>query len=232
MSGTEAVLWAKKGLIQQRKARVWDPANGWVNPIDEETGAPVMERVPATGKVGLVRVVADIDGLRNQREARFVSYLRADGHITSNVIRAAAASQPGTDSSFALYTIAKAKHEGWIQVGTCPIDAVQRGDVRPQQIADKGVRAEVDSHAMPCPRASLGLANANNPPCRHFIAEEAARKDRRAAFEAKREAARKSVADVQAEKQTEAIRDFVEVQRAALEQQKPTGKARRQEPTE
>lgn len=227
-----ATLWAKKGLINQRKARAWDlSAKEWIFPINEETGAPVMERVPATGKVGLVRVVADIDGLKNQREPRYVTYLRADGHVTNNVIRASAASQPGTDNSFALFTIAKARHEGWIQVGTCPIDAVQRGDIRPQAIADKTVRAAVDGHAVPCPRSSLGISHPNNPPCSHFIAEEAARKDRRHVFEIKREAARKSVADIQAEKQTEAIRDFVDVQRIAIEQQRPAKQPVKQEAT-
>ncbi len=222
-----ATLWAKKGLIQQRKARVWDPSvKEWINPINDETGAPVMERVPATGKVGLVRVVADIEGLKPQREPRSIPYLRADGHVTNNVIRAAAASQPGTDNSFAMYTIAKAKHEGWIQVGTCPIDEVQRGNIRAQSIADKGVRAAVDKHEVPCARSSLGVMNPSNPPCPHFIAEEAARKERRGTLEAKREVARKSVADIQAEKQTEAIRDFVDVQRIALDRQtsKPTAK--------
>jgi hypothetical protein len=78
---TEAVLWAKRGPVIQRRARVWDASqNQWINPVDE-LGRPVMERVPATGKVGLVRVAADIETLKPQRERRFISYLHADGNV-------------------------------------------------------------------------------------------------------------------------------------------------------
>lgn len=217
---TEAVLWAKRGPVIQRRARVWDPVqNQWINPVDE-LGRPVMERVPATGKVGLVRVAADIDTLKAQRERRYISYLHADGNICNDPIRSSAASQPGTDNSMEVYVRQKGRALGWIEVGACPVDEVIRRVIAPQAIAAPEVRAAVDKRE-PC---RLGDFGPGKPPCKHFIAEEAARKERRRKETEAREMKMKSGAEVQAEKQTEAMLNLADSLRAgAADKAAPKG---------
>lgn len=217
---TEAVMWAKRGPVIQRRARVWDASqNQWINPVDE-LGRPVMERVPATGKVGLVRVAADIETLKPQRERRFISYLHADGNVCNDPIRSAAASQPGTDTSMEVYLRQKARALGWIEVGTCPVDEVIRRVVTLQAIASPDVRTAAEKRD-PC---RVGDFGPNKPPCKHFLAEEAARKERRRKETDNRETKMKSGAEVQAEKQTEAMLNLADSLRAgAADKAAPKG---------
>lgn len=207
---SDATLWAERGPVIQRRARVWDPeAKAWINPTDE-LGRPVMERVPQTGKVGLVRVKADIATLKNQRERRFLTYLHHDGNICNDTIRSAAASVPGTDASLELYVRQKAKALGWLLEGCCPVDEVLRRERSVQQMASSEVRADIAAKR-PCP---VGEYGPGKPPCKHFIAEDAARKARRAKESDLRELRAKSNTEIQAEKQTAAMVDLASELRA------------------
>lgn len=198
---SEATMWAKRGAIPLRKARVWNAASKeWETPVDDE-GRPLMERVPQSGKVGLVRQVADIDGLRPMRERRFIAFLHADGNVCNDVIRGAAASEPGSDRSFEAYVRAKAKHHGWIEQGACPVDEAMRRNIFSGALVAKENKDAL-AKKQSCPVSELG---AGRPPCAHFIAEEVARKARRSADSERREEAHRSAAD----RQTDALVDLV-----------------------
>lgn len=216
---SEAVLWTKRGLTPKRKARVWNAeSKSWETPVDDH-GHPLMERVPQSGKVGLVRVVADIDGLKMMRERRFIAYLHTDGNVCNDVIRGAAASEPGTDRSFEAYVRAKATHEGWIEQGSCPVDEAIRRKIMPNALVAKVCKDDFAKMAR-CSPNDIGL---NKPPCVHFIAEEDARKERRRVDSDKREDTYRSAAD----RQTDALVDLV----TNLKTQTAMPPAKRTEPT-
>lgn len=206
------ILWAQRGRIgAARPARKW--VDGVQVPVTDEMGRPLMERYPQAGKVGLVRQVEDIGGLRPQPQPRFLTFLKdgtkGGGHIVFCPITAAAASDPGTDKSFEISIRQKARENGWIQVGRCPIDVALSGDI---QGRDKMLEAPENREAYKrnerCDPSTLG---SKRPPCKHFIAEEAARKNVRAVDAAKAE--KKSAAERQAdafEKLAERLTDRVD----------------------
>lgn len=220
---SDPVLWAKRGPIPSRRAFVWK--DGQRVPAEDDLGRPIFERVPQAGKVGLVRQVADIDGLRPQSQPRYITYLRDDGHVTNNVITGAAASVPGTDKSYEIALRQKARFKGWIQWGTCPIDAALRQDITGLQLVDQGNR-EAFKRREPCPHGTVGPRLA---PCKHFVAEEQARREMRA--EGERRSVRKSAAD----RQAEAFVDLAETMKARIEDTEapaPVRRKRDKEPSE
>jgi hypothetical protein len=175
----------------------------WVDgkrvPVTDDLGRPVVERYPASGQVGLVRQVEDIEGLKTQPQPRFLTFMKdgtkGGGAIAFSPITAAAASDPQTDKSFEIGVRQKARENGWIQVGRCPIDVAMSGDILGRgKMLEAPENREAYSRNERCDPNILGP---RNPPCKHWIAEEAARKNVRAVDAAKAE--KKSLAERQAE---------------------------------
>ncbi len=124
------ILWAQRGRIAAlRPARKW--VDGKLVPVVDDLGRPLMERLPAAGRVGVVRQVEDIEATKPQRQPRFLTFMKdgkkGGGDIVFCPITGAAAAEPGTDQSFEIDVRSKARRNGWIQVGRCPIDAAMSG---------------------------------------------------------------------------------------------------------
>lgn len=198
----EPVLWLKERSTPGRKvkARQYNPTTkAWEDVLDDR-GNPVLERVPNVGTV-----VDDRGQVRPMAVRRFVKFLKADGHITSVPLTAAAASQPGTDRSQSEYIFAKGKYFGWVEWGHCPIEEHHRDPqgFAVQKLAAKANRAAVKDNKR-CAHW-LRPGDPNPVPCAHWLAEVEARRAFRVEDDAKLAEAHKSAAD----KQADALKDFV-----------------------
>lgn len=192
------ILWAQRGRIgAQRPAMKW--VDGKRVPVTDDMGRPMVERFPASGTVGVVRQVEDIENTRKQAQPRYLTFMKdgtkGGGHIAFCPITAAAASDPQTDKSFEIDIRQRARANGWIQVGRCPIDVAMSGDIigRGKMLEAPENRAAFERNER-CDPNTLG---SNKPPCPHWIAEEAARKNVRTVDAAKAE--KKSAAERQAD---------------------------------
>lgn len=214
----DPIMWAKRGDSFARPAREWDPElKAWTTPTDD-MGMPRLERIPQTGRVGVVRQVEDIATTRPMQDPRSIRYLRTEGHEIHAPIRSAAAALNGdknTDRSFRENIVAKASFYGWLQVGCCPVDEVMRRIIMPERIVSPMVREAIRDRK-PCSQADVG---GGKPPCPHYLAERDARRARQVKFEEQRAKSLKSDSDKLAEKQTEAIGALVE--RLAVKPEEP-----------
>lgn len=192
------ILWAQRGRIgAQRPALKW--VDGQQVPVTDELGRPVVERFPVAGRVGLVRQVEDIQATKPQPQPRFITFMKdgtkGGGHIVHCPITAAAASDPQQDKSFEISIRQKARENGWIQVGRCPIDVALSGEIiGKEKMLESPENREAYKRHERCDPNTIG---ARKPPCKHWIAEEAARKNTRVVDAAKLE--KKSLAERQAE---------------------------------
>ena len=192
------ILWAQRGRIAAlRPARKW--VDGKLVTVTDELGRPLMERLPAAGRVGVVRQVEDIEATKPQRQPRFLTFMKdgpkGGGAVVFAPITGAAAAEPGTDQSFELDIRQKARRNGWIQVGRCPIDAAMSGDLLGREkMLEAPENREAFKRSDRCNPSTVGP---NKPPCPHWIAEEAARKATREKLNKK--SLKKSAADRQAD---------------------------------
>lgn len=199
------ILWAQRGNIGAfRPAKKW--IDGKLVPVTDELGRPLMERLPQAGRVGVVRQVEDIEATKPQRQPRFLSFMKdgtkGGGATVFCPITGAAAAEPGTDKSFELDIRAKAKRNGWIQVGRCPIDVAMSGDILGRgRMLEAPENREAYARSERCDPGTLGPSK---PPCKHWVAEEAARKATRVKDNAKI-GKKKSAAEKAAERQAEAF---------------------------
>lgn len=192
------ILWAQQGRIgAQRPARKW--VDGQLVTVTDELGRPLMERLPQAGRVGVVRQVEDIESTKPQKQPRFLTFMKdgkkGGGATCFHVITGAAAAEPGTDKSFEIDVRARARKNGWIQVGRCPIDAAMSGDLlgREKMLEAAENREAFKRHE----RCNPSTVGPGKPPCKHWILEEEARKATRVRDDKK--AHKKSAADRQAE---------------------------------
>lgn len=178
-----AILWTDRDYVTRarRPARRWNMKTGELEPVLDDRGAPAFERVPQTGREGVVREVADIKATKPMALPRSVLMLRDDGNEAHMVVRNAAAAQhgdQGSDTSFMRYQFAKAKRLGWIAVGSCPLDLVRRRERNPLQMDSREIRAAAEKGESGCEPHQVGV---NKPPCRHYVMERDARLARRLA---------------------------------------------------
>jgi hypothetical protein len=175
----DPIRWTRKGdRSHERNAFMWQ--DGKRVPVLDDFGRQVKERVPVTGRVGVVRQEADVATTKPMRDPRALHYLHTDGNEAHSVIRSAAASLHGnqnTDRSQLEFVKAKAKHEGWILVGECPVDLVVRRELNKLQMFSMEVRAACE-RGEACRPDEVG---ANKPPCKHYVAERDARRGIRTA---------------------------------------------------
>ena len=162
----DPIMWSDRGKKFARPAFEWNEQGVRVPKVDD-LGRPLMEKVPQTGRVGVVRQVEDIAGTRPMRETRAIQFLKDDGNEIHAPIRSAAAAmhgEHGTDMSLRSYVIAKARHFGWIPVHCCPVDVVLRGDRHILQMFSSDVRKAVEAREA-CQAAHIGI---DKPPCPHY----------------------------------------------------------------
>lgn len=192
------VLWLKTDKPyagQFRRARVWNAtAKEWTTPVYEKghprAGRPLVERIPGSGYDGPPTAVTPM------KRRRFIEMLRHDGHMVFVPITNAAAHMPDSDVSCETDRRLKGKYFAWIERGHCPA-ALLLGN----QIPAEQFRADTRGWTSQCNQRDLGE---KNPPCPHFLAEQAARIAQRADETAEIESKYAS----EAEKHTAAIRDL------------------------
>lgn len=184
--------------------------------IEDDLGNPVIERLPAVGHVGPVNNAVPMSS------KRVIEYLRFDGNIVSAIITGAAAAVADTDRSHQHYVEAKARHNGWIERNTCPVDAVMSGAIKKQRLVAQESRDAL-AKGTRCARWKYGEV-----PCKHFVAEEKARKARNVAEDAKRSEAVRSESVKNADKQTAALIALADqlAQRAVAGEAKSAEKAK------
>lgn len=188
MSSKEPVYWGTQKKQGERvRAKRWnEKTKSWILAVDDR-GQPLYEKVPQVGYVG------PLNNARPMRSVRAIRYLRADGHITHVCVTNAAAHVHGADDSYLRDRRAKAKHFGWIEVGTCPVV-----EVLSRRLNAVDLISDVARNGKPCGVDEVGP---DSPPCQHFLAEERARKQVRADENRKANEADKS----ESMKQTEAL---------------------------
>jgi hypothetical protein len=188
---TVPCTWVKSDYAGKRRpARGWDEHGRPIRLVDD-LGRPLFERVPAKGMVG-----RDITNMREMSEPRSIEYLRTDGHIVNAITSPASAVPNGGE--FTEDRQRKYASKGWIPVGSCPLRETFKGAIGISRGHLISLGKGIGTNDAPCPDGSFGR---DLPPCKHMVAEMAARRDRRAAENRAQLAAH---ADPQ-QKQTEAV---------------------------
>lgn len=190
----DPILWTDRNYaaVIQRPASRWDAKTGKRVAVLTDDGERAVERLPQTGRVGVVRQVDDIKSTQPMALPRSIHVLRDDGHETDPPIRSAAAAgngDKGSDNSFARYVLAKAKKKGWIVNYACPVDLVLRRERRAEQMKSPEVKEAIEK------REACGPRGKDEPPCSHYFAEAEARKGRRYAEHLRGEERQKTQAD-------------------------------------
>ncbi|HUR48207.1 MAG TPA: hypothetical protein VMY88_01570 [Acidimicrobiales bacterium] len=192
----EPILWAHKAeKLRKIPARRWNPEAGAMEEaFDDDTGQPVYEKIPQRG-----HVAGDYDNPVPSPHARWLHVLRHDGHVVRVPLTCAAADLDGAQLT-SQERRAKARHFGWIPVGSCPLAMVETGELKAGQLIAKAIRGQEM-----CKHGSYGP----NKPCPHYIAEEAARKELQKKATAKREKAHQSEADKLVAAQADQTKEIV-----------------------
>jgi hypothetical protein len=121
-------------------------------------GRKVTERLPQHGHEG------DYENKRKARGRRYIMVVRHEGFIVPLLLTNAAAHL--THGPYAQYQLNKGKHFGWYPEGACPCALFVAGELT----ADQAVSNEVKT-GTPC---EPGTHSAQKP-CKHDLAERAAR---------------------------------------------------------
>lgn len=169
MSSSDPVLWVKHGSPGATAIpRVWDAKAGrYVRPVDD-FGQPVRERVPAVGFVG-----RDLQSMRKMSGVRSIRILNSAGNEVHYTLTTSAAIAARDDDAYRNDRLRKARHFGWIQVGSCPCAERFRG-VPAARFISKEAR-----EGQPCDPSTIGTDEDGhvNPPCQHYLAEQMARRE-------------------------------------------------------
>lgn len=184
----EPVCWANEAPnTRQRHAFKWEKGeDGQWRRVQSRNaqGEALMERIPQGAQFG-----TPIAGLTPAPIRSHVRVLRHDGVIADVRINQGAAHDSAMygDTSYEHYMMGlKGRKLGWIRMGQCPaamaLTSDERGPLLPRSAIAAG---DVVLDGKPCPAEHVGR---NNPPCRHFIAEQEARM-KRAKAQGERDAA-------------------------------------------
>lgn len=177
----EPILWCNRAApTRERFAFGWDDNGNRVQLFDDKTGAPRIERIPQQPHLG-----TPLFGLQQLRVRRSVKTLCDDGNEREILVTNAAAHLNDTDNSYERYQLGtKGSKLGWIPTGSCPSAMVMMGQISPST-----VKAPEAKDGTPCSAAVVGYGR---PPCRHYKAEMAKRRELRRADDARRAEALKS----------------------------------------
>jgi len=142
-------------------------------------GKMITERFPQRGHAG------DYEDRRRAPGVRYLRMIDHHGHHVYHCLTNAAAHLDHT-SPYGQYAMAKARHFGWYQPGSCPCALLTTGELKPRHIVSDEVK-----RGKPCPPNSYSFEN----PCEHSIKERAARAAQNKAIQDEREVAMKSAGD-------------------------------------
>lgn len=177
----EPILWCNRAEpTRTRFAYGWDDNGNRVQLFDDKTGAPRIEKIPQQPHLG-----TPLFGLQQLRVRRSVKTLCDDGNEREIMVTNAAAHLNDTDNSYERYQLGtKGRKLGWIATGQCPSAMVMMGQISPDTVKSPKAR---DNE--PCSAAVVGYGK---PPCRHYKAEMARRRELRVLDDARRTEALKS----------------------------------------
>lgn len=122
-------------------------------------GRKVTEKIPQHGHEG------DYENKRRASGRRYIKVVRHEGHTVALLLTNAAAHL--TNGPYAQYQMNKARHFGWYPEGACPCALFIGHELTADQIVSEEVRT-----GTPCAQGTHSIAN----PCKHDLAERAARK--------------------------------------------------------
>lgn len=177
----EPILWCNRAEpTRTRFAYGWDDNGNRVQLFDDKTGAPRIEKIPQQPHLG-----TPLFGLQQLRVRRSVKTLCDDGNEREIMVTNAAAHLNDTDNSYERYQLGtKGCKLGWIATGQCPSAMVMMGQILPDT-----VKSPEAKDGAPCSAAVVGYGK---PPCRHYKAEMARRRELRVLDDARRTEALKS----------------------------------------
>lgn len=134
-------------------------------------GKKVTERFPQRGHAG------DYEDRRRAQGTRYVRLIDHYGFEIFHTLTNAAAHLDPT-APFGQYQMAKARHFGWFQPGACPCALLTTGEMRPDHIVAREILKD-----QACPPGSYSYES----PCKHSVAERAARQAANKAVQDERE---------------------------------------------
>lgn len=154
---TSPILWLDADLAQQEASHL-APRRALIRPGEGPEGEDLVEKHPQFCSDG------DAPGTVRRNYARFTRIVRHDGHIVFSSLMSGAAAM---DPNYANNQRAKHRHFGWFRLGMCPLAEVSAGNLRPDKVFDRGVRAAALRGDAACKRGK---------PCQHAESEIAARR--------------------------------------------------------
>lgn len=160
-----------------------------------EDGEMIVEKVPQHGHVG------DYENRVRAPGMRCALVVRHEGH-TVELLLTNAAAHLDPSGPYGNYQRAKARKLGWYLAGTCPVAMLASGELSRTQVACEENRSP---KATACPPKSCSKAE----PCKHDLAERAARTVRWNKKQAERLAGFRSDAERYAEQVAKSNKELV-----------------------
>lgn len=127
-----------------------------------ENGKRIVEKVPQIGHQG------DYENKTRAKGTRYVYIVRHEGHVVPLLLTNAAAHMDA-NTTFGTYQRRKARAFGWYPAGACPCALRVAGEYTPNHFVSKEAQS-----GQPCANREADMRN----PCKHDIAERAARAER------------------------------------------------------
>lgn len=152
------------GTVFEREPIFWTTTKPGYNDADRQimrmvNGRRVVEKFPQHGHVG------DYDNKQKAPGQRFIYVITHHGNEIAMCLTNGA-SHLDPNSGYGMYMKRKARFLGWFPPGGCPVVLVQSGELQPDHIVDKSILK-----GQPCEPDKHSRRN----PCKHSIAEKAAR---------------------------------------------------------
>lgn len=123
-------------------------------------GRLITEKVPQHGHHG------DYESKTKAKGVRYINVVRHEGHVVSMCLTNAAAHLDAS-GPYANYIRSKARHLGWYPAGACPAALFASGELRDDDVVSDEVK-----HGKPC---ASDAGHNQHRPCKHDLAERAAR---------------------------------------------------------
>lgn len=139
---------------------------GNVRYVLDEDGRRVQERLPALAHEGDDYYSPKIHPLA--RSTRYIIVVRHDGHVVP-LLLTNGSGHIDTNTEWAGYQRAKARHFGWFPLEECPVRLIKSGWLKPDLVLDQSLLT-----AKVCPKEGVPEHG-----CKHGIAERNARRSQR-----------------------------------------------------
>lgn len=175
-------------------------------------GRKVLEKLPQHGHVG------DYENRARAPGKRYIMVVRHEGHTVPLLLTNAAAHL--TPGPYTQYQLNKARALGWYPEGACPAALFVAGELNKDQVVSDEVRS-----ATPCAQGTHSIT----APCKHDLAERAARSEQWKRDHDERMAAFRDADEKNAERMREINKELVLDVANAVAEKVTTGKGKRGE---